>query len=218
MESKLKCPKCNCDIHFYLGDLKYDTYRAFTVNEYGERIDETDILPRFDRADEVKNEQWWHCSNSCGNYWEDLNDLFGDIKKTQISSKETIGLNQYLKPNNNIENSDSSLNIIWKGVLEKINNDKTLVLRMPLQFRNGELITTNFRSSTNNEHGSIKVSGIINDNKLELKITYENHHPVLNSKQVIINAKSEDGHFYEGNWTTNTASGVFCVFNPLKAY
>jgi len=117
----------------------------------------------------------------------------------------------------NISGNDSKP-IVWKGILEKIHHDKTLVLRMPLQFLNGELVTRKFRSSTNHEHGSIQVSGTINDNKLELKIAYENHHPVLNSKQVIINAKSEDGHFYEGNWITNTATGVFCVFNPLKAY
>ena len=81
MESKLKCPKCKSDIHFYIGDTDEDTYRAFFVDEKGDQTIETEILPRFDRVDEVKEEEWWHCSNgNCGKYWEDLNELFEEIK------------------------------------------------------------------------------------------------------------------------------------------
>ena len=62
VESEIKCPECGKDIHFYWGDINNDTYRAYFVDSEGQRTEETKILPRMDRVDEVKDESFYMCS------------------------------------------------------------------------------------------------------------------------------------------------------------
>ena len=76
VESEIKCPECGKDIHFYWGDINNDTYRAYFVDSEGQRTEETKILPRMDRVDEVKDESFYMCSGgNCMTTWDDLDEL-----------------------------------------------------------------------------------------------------------------------------------------------
>ena len=76
VESEIKCPECGKDIHFYWGDINNDTYRAYFVDSEGQKTEETKILPRMDRVDEVKDESFYMCSGgNCMTTWDDLDAL-----------------------------------------------------------------------------------------------------------------------------------------------
>ena len=73
----LLCHNCNSAIHYIWGDISADTYRAYTIDKDGNRLDETEILPSIDRADEIKDESFFMCSNGdCMWAWDTKEEMF----------------------------------------------------------------------------------------------------------------------------------------------
>jgi hypothetical protein len=75
--NNLLCHNCNSEIHYYWGDINSDTYRAYTIDKGGNRLDETEVLPSIDRADEIKDESYFMCSNGdCMWAWDTKEEMF----------------------------------------------------------------------------------------------------------------------------------------------
>jgi hypothetical protein len=71
------CHNCNSEIHYIWGDISADTYRAYTIDKDGNRLDETEILPRLDRADRIEDESYYMCSNGdCMCAWDTKEEMF----------------------------------------------------------------------------------------------------------------------------------------------
>ncbi len=76
-DNDLLCHNCSSEIHYYWGDINSDTYRAYTIDKDGNRLEETEVLPSIDRADEIKDESYFMCSNGdCMWAWDTKEEMF----------------------------------------------------------------------------------------------------------------------------------------------